>query len=123
MLYRYTPEIKGTASILTSKGKLSSSSGINTIEDELWVVLKDLPEVKAKIDAGIIVPMGTSLPKAQLVNANSATKAQLVALPGVGAATADRIIAGRPYTEMKDIKEASKLPDSDWSKVESLITV
>ena len=40
------------------------------------------------------------------VDLNSATESQLEAVPGIGASTAKKIIAGRPYTSVSDLSKA-----------------
>src|SRR5262249_25146322 len=48
----------------------------------------------------------TSKSKAARVDINSARGAELEAWPGVGAATAEKIIAGRPYASVADLEKA-----------------
>jgi competence protein ComEA len=54
------------------------------------------------------------------VNLNTATEAQLVALPGVGTVLAARIIASRPFTSVDDLHKVARLP---FSKVAPHVTV
>lgn len=50
---------------------------------------------------------------------NSATKAQLEALPGIGPAFADRILKGRPFQRKDQLKGI--LPAGVYEKVQALI--
>ena len=51
-----------------------------------------------------------AVPQARLVDINSAGKAELKTLPGIGDADADRIIAGRPYLSKADLTTHSIIP-------------
>jgi competence protein ComEA len=53
---------------------------------------------------------------------NSATKEQLMSLPGVGAAQADRIIAGRPYQQPNDLVTRRIMPKGEYDKVADRLT-
>ena len=56
------------------------------------------------------------------VELNTASQKDLEALPGVGAATAKKIIAGRPYTSVADLKK-SGMPQRTIDKIQDQVTV
>ncbi|HXJ80477.1 MAG TPA: helix-hairpin-helix domain-containing protein [Candidatus Methylomirabilis sp.] len=56
------------------------------------------------------------------VDLNTASEADLEALPGIGPATAKKIIAGRPYSTVKDLAKAG-VPAKTVDKVTPMVTV
>lgn len=55
------------------------------------------------------------------VDLNSASKARLAALPGVGDEGADKIIAGRPYTSRNDLVSKNVLPPEAFEKIKGRV--
>ncbi|HVR07885.1 MAG TPA: helix-hairpin-helix domain-containing protein, partial [Thermoanaerobaculia bacterium] len=64
---------------------------------------------------------GAAAPAA-LVDLNTASEKDLTTLPGVGAATAKKIIAGRPYASVGDLARAG-VPAKTIQKITPLVTV
>ncbi len=59
---------------------------------------------------------------AKPVDLNAASQSELEAIPGVGAATAKKIIAGRPYSSTKDLAKAG-LPAKTVDAITPMLTV
>ena len=53
---------------------------------------------------------------------NTATKDQLQTLPGVTAAEADRVIAGRPYSEAGDVVTRRIMRKTEYDKIADRVT-
>jgi competence protein ComEA len=62
-----------------------------------------------------------STAKGELVDINSATADQLKALPGIGDAYSQKIIAGRPYANKTQLKSKGIVPAATYDKISNMI--
>jgi DNA uptake protein ComE-like DNA-binding protein len=53
---------------------------------------------------------------------NIATKEQLLSLPGMTEAEADRVIAGRPYNDPSDLVKRHIMPKAEYDKIADQVT-
>ena len=53
---------------------------------------------------------------------NAATKEDLLKLPGITPVQADRIVAGRPYDDPKDLVTRRILPKTEYDKISDRLT-
>jgi DNA uptake protein ComE-like DNA-binding protein len=56
-----------------------------------------------------------------LLDINTATAEQLKALPGMGDAYVQRIVAGRPYTAKNQLTTRGVLPSAEYERIRELI--
>lgn len=60
--------------------------------------------------------------KATKVDINTATREELMTLPGIDGAMADKIIAGRPYKSMAQLKTKGGVTNAEYRKISRKVT-
>lgn len=70
-------------------------------------------------------PATAKVPEGQaiIININNASESELDKLYGVGAVTAQKIIAGRPYSKIEDLVSKKVLGQNAFDKIKDNITV
>jgi competence protein ComEA len=65
----------------------------------------------------------TRLAPGQKININSASRAELDALPGIGPVKAQAIIDARPFKTIEDIMKVSGIKEGEFSRIKDMISV
>ncbi len=66
-------------------------------------------------------PAPPSLQQTLPLDLNTASRAQLLALPAMGPAYVDRILSGRPYTAKNQLTQRGILPAAAYERIKNLV--
>jgi competence protein ComEA len=66
-------------------------------------------------------PPPASSTMSSVIDINTATKAQLSSLPGIGDVYSQKIIDGRPYHAKTDLKTKGIIPAATYNKISGMI--
>ena len=111
-----TPDIKGAAKATAEKTKADAKADA----DKTKANVKGAAD-KTKADVKGSADKAKADAKAKIVDINSASEADLKAIPGIGDAYAAKIVAGRPYANKTQLKSRKILPVPVYEKTKDLI--
>jgi competence ComEA-like helix-hairpin-helix protein len=88
--------------------------------------MKQLAFFSAFSDKSVDKPLASKeKPKTETVNVNinTASMDDLISLPGIGKATAKKIIDNRPYKSLEDLEKVPGIGEKKLKKLSGLITI
>ena len=84
-----------------------------------FALFAEQPSTKTKPKSDSKV--AAKVPAADLIDINSATAAQLEALPGIGTAYSAKIIKNRPYRAKNELVDKKIIPAATYAKIRDKI--
>lgn len=106
---------------LIAAGGLSQSADRDYVSKNINQALKITDSMKIYVPAqGEQAPASADFGSA-LISVNTASSTDLDSLPGVGPATAGKIIAGRPYTSLDELVTKKAVSQTEFEKIKDQI--
>lgn len=81
-----------------------------------WAQGTQNPSQKQTVPSPKVTPAATAL-----LDINTATKEELMKLPGIGEVYSDKIIKNRPYRAKNDLVNKEIVPQATYDKIKDLI--
>ena len=87
----------------------------------LWISTTAFGQATKPTPAAPAAPAKAAQAAVEKLDINTATKEQLMKLPGIGEAYSQKIIDGRPYKAKNELTQKKIVPEATYSKISDLI--
>ena len=118
-----TETVDATKAAVKKTAKVAKAVGSETVEVTKAGAKKVSEVVAPKKPAASSMGGSMSGSMGGKVNLNTATRAELIALPGIGEANADKIIKARPIGSVDDLSAKKIIQNQYYEKVKGLVSV